>query len=208
MTNEELLAQEAEVSRLAHQLVAEVEKICQELDPDDPEVMKLRATAAAVPRNIDAARELRDDDDPSLDRIRNACKEAIYSWELLPVYEWTNEFARVIGRLLAVLPKRHYIFVHNLAGVAHLISNCIACGHRDPEPGEVIPLEERRAYRTIGHHATFSAMKLLEDLAAVTKLGSADIARGKSLIGQIRHQFEIDVATCDDVSAGGANVVN
>jgi hypothetical protein len=197
MTNEEFAAKEAEVSRLAHQLVAEVEKICQQLDPADPEVVKLRATAAAVPRYIDAAREL-SDDEPSLGHKRKGHDEPIYSWETLPVYGWTNEFARVIGRLLAVLPKRHYIFAHNLAGVAHLISNCIACGHRDTAPGEVVPLEELRAYRTIGHHATFTAMRMLEDLAAVTKLGSADIARGKTLVGQIRHQFEIDVAACGD----------
>jgi hypothetical protein len=211
MTNEELRAQEAEVSRLAHELVAEVERVCQQLDPSDPEVIKLRANADAVVRNIEAARDLGDDDDDEryLDRIRNSHKEVIYSWEMLPVYEWTNEFARVIGRLLAILPKRHYIFAHNLAGAAHLISNCIACGHRDPAPGEVIPLEELRAYRTIGHHATFTAMKMLEDLAAVTKLCAADIARGRSLVGRIRQQFEIDLAACDDTRRGGApNVVN
>src|SRR5688572_11980070 len=107
MTNEEMTAMEDEVSKLAHELQAEVEKICEKLESDDPLVVKLRKAAAKASRSIDAARELRIDY-PAPSRNRRQ-PDPIYNWEKLPMYEWNNEFARVIGRLLAVLPKRHYI---------------------------------------------------------------------------------------------------
>ena len=197
MIEEDMTEMENEVSKLAHELQAEVEKICAKLDADDPLVVKLRNAAANTSRGIDEARELRIDYPPP-GRSRRQL-DPIYSWEKLPMYDWINEFARIIGRLLAVLPKRHYIYAHNLAGQATLISNCIAGGHRDSAPGEVIPPEELRAYLFIGYQATFTTAQLLEDLAAVTKLGSAERARGAALIGQIRQQFEIDLA-----SSGGA----
>lgn len=192
MTDEEMREMEEELSRTAHALQAEVEMLCKDLDHEDPDVKKLLNAVANVSLNIDAAREL-GQPDPILEKMRARHGDPKYTWENLPVYAWNNEFARVIGRLMAVLPKRLHVHTHNLAAQATLISNCIAMGHRDTAPGEVVPIEELRAFRTIGYQATFTAEQILNDLVDVTKAGAIDIKQGITLIQKMRLQFETDV---------------
>jgi hypothetical protein len=126
--------------------------------------------------------------------------EPIYSWERRPEYAWNNEFARIIGRLLTILPRRYHIFAHNLAGQATLISHCIAMAHRDTAPGIVVPPAELEAYRFIGCHTTTTVEGLLDDLSAATKLAKQEIAQGKSLMQRIREQFEICVDGAESTS--------
>lgn len=182
-------AKEAEVARLARELEAEVETLCKDLDPDDPEVKKLRAEVASITRNIDAAREL-SGRDPILEKMRARLGPPIYDWEKLPVYTSNNELARVIGRMLATLPKRSHVHIHNLAAQATLIGHCIVMTNREMPPGEVAPAEEIRAYRFIGHHATFTVEEILKDVSSVTKQCKEEIAQGLSLVGRIRNHFE------------------
>jgi hypothetical protein len=132
------------------------------------------------------------------ERARKSVAEPLYEWEKLPVYAWNNELARVIGHLLASMPKRLHMYAHNLAGQATLISNCIAMGHRQPDPGEIMPVQELRAYRFIGYHATFTVMEMLEELSGLTTYSTADVAHGAALIGKIRQQFEIDLKELDE----------
>lgn len=189
MSGQDTLTMEAEVARLARELEAEIETLCKDLDPDDPEVKKLRADVANISRNIEAAREL-SNDDPILEKMRARQRDPIYSWEHLPVYAWNNELARVIGKMLATLPKRSHVHIHNLAAQATLIGHCIVMTNREMPPGEVAPAEEVRAYRMIGLHATFTLEEILKDVSGVTKQCKQEIAQGLSLVGKIRDHFE------------------
>ena len=196
MTDKEMLANEAELARLAHELESEVATLCKDLDHEDPDVKNLLSAVASVSRNIDAAREL-SEPDPILEKMRTRQGEPIYTWEHLPVYAWNNELARVIGRMLAVLPKRSSVHIHNLAAQATLMSNCIAMGHRDLPPGEVAAAEELRAYRMIGYQATFTVEEILKDISSVTKQCKSDIAQGLSLVDKIRQHFETALGEVD-----------
>ena len=122
--------------------------------------------------------------------MRATQPEPIYAWEKRPEYAWNNEFARMIGRLLAMLPERCHIFLHNLAGQATLISNCIAMGNRETAPGECVSPAELHAYRFIGWHATTTVERLLDDLSRATLMGQQEVAQGKALMERIRHEFE------------------
>lgn len=205
LTDDEAAFMEEEVLKLAKALTDEVANLTRDLDPDDPVVAKLRESPRTIIENIEAAIELREEDDSHertrirwLERAKAAAEDPIYDWEKLPVYAWNNQFARVIGMLLAVMPKRLHIHAHNLAGQATLISCCIAMGHRQTEPGEVVPPEELRAYRLIGWRATFTVMEILEDLSRETKYSAQDIAEGMELIGKIREQFAVDLGDVDE----------
>ena len=129
--------------------------------------------------------------------MRTTQPEPIYAWERRSEYAWNNEFARNIGRLLAMLPKRYHILLHNLAGQATLISNCIAMGNRDPDPGECVPPAELHAYRFIGWHATTAVDRILADLSRTTSLGKQEVARCKALMEKIRHEFEVGLHELD-----------
>lgn len=197
-TDEEQEFMEQQVLGLAKQLQSEIEKITKDLDPADPVVARLRAAPAKARQSIEKAIDVRADvlaaEDASIARQKAA---AVYTWERLPAYEWNNRFAQVIGRLLTVLPKRLFIHAHLLAGQAALISNCIALGHRDTAPGEVVPKEELRAYRFIGLHGVEVAIEQLDELAKQTALGRSDVERGRDLLGKILRQFEWDLAEID-----------
>lgn len=200
LTDEETAFLEQNLLSLTRELGVEIRKLTANLDPADPVVAKLRDAPARITRNVESAIECRAAEKAShADEKKRGKADVVYSWEKLPVYAWNNELARVIGRLLVELPRRLHAPLHNLAGQATLISTCIALGHRDTAPGEVVPKEELRAYRTIGYHATFTTMELLEELSRVTRNGRRDIAQGMSLVGRIRDQFEADLAQLDDV---------
>jgi hypothetical protein len=205
LTNEEAAFLEQEVLKLAHELDGEISKITRDLDPNDPEIARL----IAAPRNIKeaiAAATACGEDKRTIWEQKHATKpsDTPFTWEQLPVYARNNEFARVIGRLLVVLPRRLHIYAHNLAGQATLISNCIAMGHRDMPPHESTPKEELRAYRNIGYHATFTIMDMLEDLSKESKLGRSEVTEAMSLIGKIRDQFETSLRELDTVSQNPA----
>ncbi len=189
-------ADEQHVLELARELQAHVERITKDLDPNDPVVANLRAKPAAVIRHIEQAIECGEADKVCrayVEKHGGTQKDRIYSWEHLPVYAWVNEFARVIGRLLASMHKRYYVHVHNIAGEAMLLSKCIAMGHREPAPGEVISVEELRAYRLIGYHSARHTLNLLEDLSKATGYAASGVAHGKKLVRQIRDQFQADL---------------
>ena len=207
LTDEEMEFLEQKLLSRARELDAEIQKLTKDLDADDPVVAKLRAAPAKITRGVESAIECRvavaeietSASRDSAHKNENREAEVLYDWEKLPVFAWNNEFARVIGRLLVRLPRRLHVRIHNLAGQATLISNCIALGHRDPAPGEVIPREELRAYRVIGYHATFTTMELLEEISGLTSSARNDLAQGMSLVGRIRDQFEADMAELDEV---------
>ena len=206
LTSEEMAFMEEKLLELTRELGSEIAKITKDLDPNDPDVAKLLAAPGKIRHNIESAIECRAEEavhESRRDRrrrMRAAAKgepEIVYGWEKLPVYAWINEFARVVGRLLATLPRRLHIQAHNLAGQATLISNCIALGHLDCPPGEVAPKEELRASRKIAYHATFTVMDILEELSRTTKSGRSDVAHGMELIGKIRTHFENALAELD-----------
>ncbi|MGQ0562644.1 MAG: hypothetical protein ACT443_12315 [Gemmatimonadota bacterium] len=200
LTDEEMAVVEQELLSLAQQLGTEISKITRNLDPNDPLIAKLRAAPAKITHNIEQAIECRAEEaeiKAYCEKLRPRKGDVVYSWEKLPVYAWTNELARVIGRLLASLPGRFHIYVHNLGGQAMLLSNCVALGHREVPPGETVSKEELRAYRFIGCHTTSQAMDTLRELSAKTRKSKNDVAHGMSLVGKIRAHFEEAVAELD-----------
>lgn len=202
LTDEEAAFMEEEVLKLARQLNSEVKQITAHLDPNDPTVATLRAKTENVVRNIELARDAdaqhQADDDASIARQKAA---AIYEWERLPAYEWNNRFARIVGRLLAQLPKRQFSHAHNLAAQAMVMSICICCSHREMPPGEVVSREELRAYRVIGRQAASSALEQLDKLSQETRLGRSDIAQGRELLQKLEQQFDWDLRELDSESA-------
>lgn len=117
--------------------------------------------------------------------------KVIYSWERLPIYEFTNQFARLLGRLLVSLPTRFHVQIHNLIGQAVAMANAIPGGHRDIEPGaDPVPVEERRAWLMIGYTATVTARDLLTELGRVATRARPDVAIGLKLLSQIESGFQ------------------
>ena len=198
LTDEEMAFMEEKLLELTRELGSEIARITKDLDPNDPDVAKLRAGPAKIRHHLESAIECRAEEVVGAAPERDS--EIVYTWEKLPVYAWVNEFARVVGRLLATLPRRLHIHAHQLAGQATLISNCIALGHRDCPPGETAPREELRAFRLIGWQATVTVMKPLEELSRITKLGRSDVAHGMALIGKIRTHFEEALAELDEAA--------
>jgi hypothetical protein len=216
LTDDEMDFIEQQLLSRARELDAEIQKLTKDLDADDPDVAKLRAAPAKITRGVESAIECRvaavEIETSTWRKLAHKKDppeaEVLYDWEKLPVYAWNNEFARVIGRLLMQLPRRLHVRIHNLAGQATLISNCIALGHRDAAPGEVISKDELRAYRVIGYHATFTTMELLEEISGLTRSARSDLAHGMSLVGRIRKQFEADLAELDQVRLESAPTVH
>jgi hypothetical protein len=192
MTDQEMMAMEEDLSQRAQELEAEVERLCKDLSPDDPDVMKLRNAVANMTKNIEAARNVGVDYSIG-DKLRGRRPEPVYDWERLPVFAWNNEFAREIGKMLTALHKRHHIFPHNLAGQATLIGMCITMAHRDLAPGDFVSPEEVRAYLFIGLHATNTVDRILDDLSETTSLTAPNVERSRTLMAKIRQQFEIDL---------------
>jgi hypothetical protein len=190
---------EDDVAKVAQELQDEVARITQHLDPNDPDVVALRARAADIIHNIELAlaadAEQRAFDDASIARQKAA---AVYAWEKLPVYEWNNRFARVIGRLLSQVPKRHLIHVHNLAGQATVMSICISMTHPDMPPEEMPSLEQRHAYATIGRQASKTAGELLQMLAVKSGSTRTDALHGIDLVRKIEQQFAADVCELEN----------
>jgi hypothetical protein len=198
LTNAEMVFVENEVLKLAEQLKTTVAEVTKDLDPNDPDVITLHQKTASIAHNIRLAKSVdedqRADDDASIARQK---ADAVYGWEQLPAYEWNNRFARVIGRLLAVLPKRQFIYAHQLAAQSTVMSMCIAMGHRELPPGEALSKEEVRAYRLIGYQACETAAGQLDELSRQTRLGASDIAQGRELLQKLRDQFEWELREMD-----------
>ena len=207
LTDEESDFLEQETLALANQLKDEVEQLTKDMDPDDPVVAHLRAHTANVGLNLEQAIECSREEKVVKDYARANAKErgaVDYTWEKLPVYAWNNEFARVIGRLLCTIHKRYHIHLHNLAGQAMLMSNCIALGHRDLAPGETVSREELRAYRFIACFAAERTLEMLDDLSKATGYSACDVAHAKTLLRRMRDQFEKDVREIDEAAATSA----
>lgn len=205
LTDEKTAFMEEQVLQTAKQLHSKLKELTKE-HADKPEVQKLLMHSKNTVDNIELAigpdpAQLAEDD-ASIARQRAA---AVYSWEKLPAYEWNNRFARVIGRLLAQLPKRHHVYGHNLAAQAGIISNCIAMGHRDLAPGETVTVEEVRAYRFIGRQACDTAKQILAELSQQTRLGRHDIAHGLELLEKLEAQLEWDLRELDTPAARALN---
>ena len=197
LTREEAEFLERETLSLAEKLRDAVAELTRDLDPDDAVVQELKAHPANVVRNVEQAIECGEQDREARRFIESSeprAKEKPYKWEELPIYAWSNEFARVIGRLLASLHKRYHLRIHLLGGQAMLMSNCIALGHQELPPGETPSPEVLRAYRFIGHYAAERTLEMLDDLARVTGYSASDVAHGKRLVRQIRDQFAADLS--------------
>jgi hypothetical protein len=193
LTNPDNPGSEEELRNVVQQLKSEVDRVTRDLDPNDPAVVKLRGSTAKMVHNIEMAlavdEEQRAADDASIARQKAA---AIYKWELLPVYEWNNRFARVVGRLLSQVPKRHLIHVHNLAAQANVMSMCITLTHPDMPPEEMMSVEQRHAYAMIGAQSSKTALETLEMLAVKAGSARSDVLHGLELVTKIQPQFEAD----------------
>ncbi|HUP88328.1 MAG TPA: hypothetical protein VM100_03215 [Longimicrobiales bacterium] len=206
LTSAEMVVVEDEVLKLTEQLKSNVAEITKDLDPNDPDVVALKQHVAKAEHNVKLTKAVDDEqraaDDASIARQK---AEAVYAWEQLPAYEWNNRFARCVGRLLAVLPKRQFIFAHQLAAQATVISNCIAMAHRELEPGRTITKEEVQAYLLIGHQACAGALTHLDELSRLTRLGASDIANGRELMQKVHDQFAWELRETD---SSGKEVLN
>lgn len=122
----------------------------------------------------------------------------IYEWERLEIYAQTNQLARTIGRILAVMPARLQVHIHNLIGQTVVMANAIAGGHIDPGPGGELPsIESRRAWLTIGLLAAGRARRDLTDYGGLAKRSGRDVAAGLELIDSIEAGFQISLAELD-----------
>lgn len=122
----------------------------------------------------------------------------IYAWERLEIYAQTNQLARTIGRILAVMPPRLQVHIHNLIGQTVVMANAIAGGHIDPGPGGELPsVESRRAWLTIGLLAAGRARRDLTDYGGFAKRSGGDIAAGLDLIDRIEAGFRLSLAELD-----------
>jgi hypothetical protein len=122
----------------------------------------------------------------------------IYAWERLEIYAQTNQLARTIGRILAVMPSRLQVHIHNLIGQTVVMANAIAGGHIDPGPGGEPPsVESRRAWLTIGLLAAGRARGDLTDYGGFAKRSGGDVAAGLDLIDRIEAGFQLSLAELD-----------
>jgi hypothetical protein len=121
---------------------------------------------------------------------------AVYSWESLEIYGQTNQFARLLGRLIAALPDRLHVQVHQLIALTITMSNAIAGAHVDVLPGGDSPSSEQRfAYLMIGQTAAHTATRLLGELARASK--RPEIAEGLRLLDLIAAGFRQDIEKSD-----------
>ena len=124
---------------------------------------------------------------------------AVYSWESLEIYAQTNQFARLLGRLIAALPDRLHVQVHQLIALTITMSNAIAGAHVDVMPGGDPPSsEERFAYLLIGQNAARMATRRLGDLGRDSK--RPEIADGLRLLDLIEAGFRQDMEKADATS--------
>lgn len=126
------------------------------------------------------------------DRLRmskHSHDEPLYSWERLEIYALTNQLARTLGYLLAGLPSRNHVHVHNLIGQTVVMSQAVAGGHQDVVAGQMVSLEHRRVWLTIGEMAARCARDLLIDLAHTSKRCRREMEDGLALIDAIETEF-------------------
>jgi hypothetical protein len=122
----------------------------------------------------------------------------VYEWERLEIYARTNELARVIGRILVLMPPRFHVHVHNLIGQTVVMANAIAGGHADVAPGgKPHSIEERRAWLTIGLVASGQARKRLADVGHLATRSGREVTAGLELIDSIEAGFQISLAELD-----------
>lgn len=120
---------------------------------------------------------------------KHSHEEPLYSWERLEVYALTNQLARALGYLLAALPSRNHVHVHNLIGQTVVMSQAVAGGNQDVAPGQTVSLEQRRAWLTIGETAAQCARDLLIDLAHTSKRCRREMEDSLALIDAIEKEF-------------------
>lgn len=124
--------------------------------------------------------------------------DIVYEWEKLEVYGWTNKFARVVGRLLADVPSRHRVHVHNLIGQAIVMSNAVAGANKDIAPGEPpLSIEHRRAWLMIGYTAARGAAETLGTIRKVHERSIGNLIDGMELIVKIAEAFATDLELLD-----------
>lgn len=113
----------------------------------------------------------------------------LYSWERLEIYAMTNRLARTLGHLLAGLPSRNHVHVHNLIGQTVVMSQAVAGANQDVAPGQTVSLEHRRVWLTIGETAARCARDLLIDLAHTTKRCHREMEEALALVNAIETEF-------------------
>jgi hypothetical protein len=128
--------------------------------------------------------------------------DVIYSWERLPVYQFTNQLARVVGRLLVSVPPRLHVKIHTLIGQTVIMSNAIPGAHREVVPGDrPVTVEERRAWLIIGFTACGQAGDLLADLGKSWVHVRSDVGEALKLLSKIQSHFHDTLESLDEQPA-------